>query len=204
LKATYISEQGRAAIVVSEQSQPIYIVFRGTDGDDGIVSDLSYNLVTYGPAGINVGIQGKVHYGFNDLLFGSSLLYKNLDAATLAAVKTYPFFQVKVVGHSLGGALSVLYGAYIATKVLPGKNIASMATGSPRVGNATFKQQVESMANFAIFRMVYKTGKYSKLSAWDTRYFVTYATEPSIQKSCIKIKVQLIVRTMFFSPLYNS
>ncbi|KAB5594470.1 Lipase [Ceratobasidium theobromae] len=82
----------------------------------------------------------KAHGGFLDA--------QNRGAAgKLAAVKkalaTYPGATVATVGHSLGGAISVLDAVYFKFQI-PGIKLKVVTYGQPRVGNPAFASYVDA------------------------------------------------------------
>ena len=131
-------------------------------------------------------LDGKVHEGFNLNLFGlpnknrksnmrsknifadgeyakgqyvtaERKLYLTLDEQIRSVVSQYGGdYQLTISGHSLGGALAILYGAHVAKNVLPDTNIAVLTIGTPRVGDRDFKRSVRSLANLANWRVVYR------------------------------------------------
>ena len=60
-----------------------------------------------------------------------------------------------VTGHSLGAALSVLFGIRLAHKY-PERDVQVINFGCPKVGNAAFAQLVNTKANLCVQRVAHK------------------------------------------------
>ena len=60
-----------------------------------------------------------------------------------------------VTGHSLGAALSVLFGIRLAHK-FPDRDVQVINFGCPKVGNWAFAQLVNSKANLCVHRVAHK------------------------------------------------
>ncbi|KAH8887421.1 lipase [Thozetella sp. PMI_491] len=82
----------------------------------------------------------KVHTGFANA-------WTEVESAVLAAVKSataaHPTFKVITTGHSLGGAVATLGGAYLRKA---GYSVDIYTFGSPRVGNDAFADFVTAQA----------------------------------------------------------
>lgn len=161
----------QVAVCVSESQQKIYVTFRGTDIMEfpDVLANLNILWDDYGPAtkvtGImnkhkndhvpTVDIPGKVQRGWNRKVFNPRL-YIPLSEKILQTKKDYPEYGVVIAGHSLGAALSILYGAYVAKHVLPDEAVEVMNLGAPRVGDETFYQSLQKIPNLTIWRLVFR------------------------------------------------
>jgi len=114
----------------------IYVVFRGTvrSSIQNWITDLDFNLIAY-PYCANC----EVHHGFyQSYLEFSDLLYTNL----IGLMRQYPDLPVKIVGHSLGGALATLFAANLSYYNIP---TTLVTFGSPRVGNGRWASWFQSL-----------------------------------------------------------
>lgn len=147
-------------ILAAPESQRLYVSFRGTDGEEAdIETDLNFNLVPYGDLSSTTVTfpPGEVHEGFNKNLFGgSNKLYLTLDDQVRSSLEQYSGYKLIVMGHSLGGALAILYGVHLAKNVLPDTNVLVQTIGTPRVGDAKFKSSARDQVNLANWRLVYR------------------------------------------------
>mmetsp|Transcript_30574 Transcript_30574/g.46311 ORF Transcript_30574/g.46311 Transcript_30574/m.46311 type:complete len:346 (-) Transcript_30574:113-1150(-) len=147
------------ALLMAAESKRIYLVFRGTELDFKDISTiLQTKRVRYGD-GSNANFDfpaGRVHKGFNKNLFGADKLYLTLDAVVKYAMSHYGNYELVIIGHSLGGALAILYGAHVAKNVMPDRNILVQSIGTPRVGDETFKNSLRNIPNLANWRVVYE------------------------------------------------
>ena len=104
----------------------------------------------------DVHIPGKVQRGWNRKVFNPRL-YIPLSEKIVQTKEQYPDYEVVIAGHSLGAALSILFGAYVAKYVLPDeKNVAVINLGAPRVGDETFFHSLNQIPNLTIWRMVFR------------------------------------------------
>ncbi|KAF9256524.1 lipase class 3 family protein [Marasmius fiardii PR-910] len=83
----------------------------------------------------------RIHLGFRDE-------HEKTATGILAAVKetlsNNTANQVTVIGHSMGGALALLDGAYFRLQLPSDTNIRVISYNSPRVGNTDFANFVDS------------------------------------------------------------
>ena len=146
-------------LLAAELSKRIYLSFRGTDGERAdFGTDIDLRLVEYGDqANATVTFsKGKVHRGFNGNLFGDDKLYLTLDESIRSTMAQFCGYQLVITGHSLGGALAILYGVHVAKTVLPDTNVLVQTIGTPRIGDKEFKASARGMENLANWRVVYK------------------------------------------------
>lgn len=151
----------------------IIIAFRGTqpfDADDWSTDiDLSF---------LSLGKMGNVHAGFLHALgFKSSptkrsteledqtqdlvrpLAYNTIRDSLKAQLLVHQNAKIIITGHSLGGALAVLFPAlleYNQETTLLNSMQAVFTFGQPRVGDETFAKYMESTAWLNYNRMVYR------------------------------------------------
>jgi len=69
-------------------------------------------------------------------------------------LKKYPATKLYVTGHSLGAALSVLFGIRLALKL--DHNVQVINFGCPKVGNAAFAKLVNTKKNLCVHRVAHK------------------------------------------------
>ncbi len=108
----------------------IVFAFRGTDrGGDWLVNvDMGHKDVR--------GIPGKVHQGFWD--DGLNPLLDEL----FAALQNRDYRRIWITGHSLGGAIAVLFQASLIFQ--KGRMVTGVYTfGQPRVGDAIFRDRLD-------------------------------------------------------------
>eukprot|EP00591_Stephanopyxis_turris_P012703 CAMPEP_0195512736 /NCGR_PEP_ID=MMETSP0794_2-20130614/4598_1 /TAXON_ID=515487 /ORGANISM="Stephanopyxis turris, Strain CCMP 815" /LENGTH=373 /DNA_ID=CAMNT_0040640593 /DNA_START=63 /DNA_END=1181 /DNA_ORIENTATION=- len=162
---TKVDTQG---MVVSDPvDKYVAVVFRGTQGPRDILTDASAVKTTFGPleqeddddedGGLDlddIPRGARVHRGFC-LSFFSDDLHDQIINTVEEVLKENPDYRVTITGHSLGGALSTLCGAYTAKK-FPDKLVSVINFGSPKVGNRKFKEWVDSIPNLPIWRYVYE------------------------------------------------
>lgn len=129
-------------IITNHILKCIIIIFRGSDS----ILDWIYNLCLFKKC-----LKDKiyVHYGFykqlelvkNELLRELNIIYKK-----------YEDYSLFITGHSLGGALGILFGYYISDII--NKYIRVISFGSPRIGNIHFKNSFESKKNIEHIRFI--------------------------------------------------
>ena len=70
----------------------------------------------------------------------------------MSLIQKYPDNEVIITGHSLGGALSVLFGYQISNE-LRKTAIKVISFASPRVGNYYFKKDFDNILNLTHYRV---------------------------------------------------
>lgn len=125
----------------------VFISIRGTDE----IKDWFNNLKKWKTPFIN---NTKVHCGFLDHL---NYVYDDI----INEIKKYK--KINIIGHSLGGAISVLLGSKLC--YLNNSISCNVVTyGSPRVGDKKFKELCNSqLTNFNCFRVYNKRDIVTKL-----------------------------------------
>lgn len=134
----------QVGITISETNKRICVIFRGSESR----ADWYYDLqVIKKDLGDNI----RVHQGFYNQLYKNN----NYDKITNVVVdllkqKQYYDYQVYITGHSLGAALSTLYGYQLSKNIHQEIVVASFA--SPRVGNAAFREDFDDRNNLTHYR----------------------------------------------------
>ncbi|KAF7729623.1 hypothetical protein EC973_003996 [Apophysomyces ossiformis] len=137
---TFVTETYGIAgyIIRSDAKKTIYLIFRGTNSINNVISDMKYALTDYTP------VKGaKVCSGFYDG-------YKETAATIVPTMQDqitkYPDYEIVTGGHSLGGAQSLLAALdlYQRDKRFNAKNMKVVTAGGPRVGNPEFAYYVDS------------------------------------------------------------
>jgi hypothetical protein len=135
----------QVGITLSEKNKRITIVFRGSES----MYDWYYDLKFFKTC-INQEKNVYVHRGFYEQLTKN----KNHDVITRkikALLETYPDYHIFVTGHSLGGALSTLYGYMLSNEIK--QNITVVSFASPRVGNYDWKKTFDAKSNLDHYRI---------------------------------------------------
>lgn len=109
----------------------------GTNNLDNLIADLLAPLSDCD----NSLVSGcKLHTGFQ---YAWEDVEDTTRAALKKAVAAYPTYKIVMTGHSLGGAVATIGGAYLRAS---GYSIDIYSYGSPRVGNAAFVNFVDEQA----------------------------------------------------------
>jgi len=146
-------------VAIVKSPSKLYVAFRGTDGsNEDLLLDLNANLKPLEFPN-DASVRGRVHDGFQESVFGEYGVYKVLDEALDSAIDLYPDYPIEFLGHSLGGAQSILYAAYVATELYPNKQFSTKSIGTPKIGDNDLKRWMEGIENLAIWRMVNRDGK---------------------------------------------
>ena len=138
-------EKGAIFATVEKVNKDTAIVaFRGTDG----LGDWFYNVSRWRTTFPGV-MKSKVHAGF--LVYMESVyddicrVLRDLNNNTLPSC-------IHVTGHSLGGAVSVLFGAQLARHQTD-ITVSVVTFGSPRIGNLAFKSWCATLHNLDVTRV---------------------------------------------------
>ena len=142
----------QVAVTVCEEQERISVIFRGSES----LIDWYYNFNFFKH---NLKDNIWVHSGFFNQLFSNNT-YQDLIREIEDLNKKFPNFSIYVSGHSLGGALSTLFGYLLSHEI--DKNITIFSFASPRVGNYNWKESFESKHNLIHYRI---TNDYDIVSA---------------------------------------
>lgn len=138
----------QVGITRSNSNKRICVVFCGTQSH----RDWYYNLMI---SKTRLGNNVHVHTGFHEHLHATGV-YELIAVKLESLMKQYPTYQVFLCGHSLGGALSTLFGyEFKSSPQCPcDQPITVVSFGSPRVGDYNFAQVFEATRNLHHFRVV--------------------------------------------------
>ena len=150
----FMQTSSSAEIAVASSNKTLYIGFGGSDENDDWWDNFEYDLVE--PDRKYGNFKGKIHEGWYEKFFLDEE-FEEIDFFIKEEILPVAFknkMTIVFTGHSQGGALATLYGAYMAD-YLPKKKMLISVAGSPRVGNAQFKADVNTrLTNLAIYRVV--------------------------------------------------
>lgn len=143
----------QVGVTLSEGKKRICIVFRGSESrsdwyyDFMIVKEgLTMDALTKSPL-VNV------HSGFLAQLMTNDV-YSSLVATVKSLLVDHPDYEICVTGHSLGGALSTLFGFMISHELDNKVTVTSFA--SPRVGDWEWKKAFDAKSNLYHYRVTNK------------------------------------------------
>ena len=135
----------QVAITISQKTKRISIVFRGSESK----SDWYYDLQFFK---INLHDDVYVHKGFwNQLHINNNYKKIKNKVDELLAIEENKDCEVIVTGHSLGAALSTLFG-YEYSREIPQK-VTVISFASPRVGNAGWRKAFDAQYNLIHYRI---------------------------------------------------
>lgn len=151
------TEEGSQVVIVTPKNKTkdyLVVAIRGTEEVEDVLTDLEAVHTELGPEGGGLPVKkyGEVHQGFNEAAFRHRF-YKNIENVVKMALKKHPKKKVYFTGHSLGGALSTIMGAYMATRMKK-RDITVINFGSPRPGDEMFHNWVSTVPNLAVWRFV--------------------------------------------------
>ncbi|KAH6671205.1 lipase [Halenospora varia] len=135
----YDQSEASGFVGVDTTNKLIVASFAGSDNIDNYIADL---LVPMDTCSGNLVSGCKLHTGFQ-------YAYQDIEDTLLPAVasarSTYPSYTVITTGHSLGGAVATIAGAYLRASGIP---VDIYSYGSPRVGNTAFVNSVTHTDDF--------------------------------------------------------
>uniref|UniRef100_A0A7S2IAN3 Fungal lipase-type domain-containing protein n=1 Tax=Helicotheca tamesis TaxID=374047 RepID=A0A7S2IAN3_9STRA len=167
------------AIIVNHNLKRLAVVFRGTSniGDwsrDVLVMQKKYDNPVKSQTDVP---KIKIHSGFAEAILKDGKIDKIVDEVN-GYMKDLKGYRLFVTGHSLGGALSTLFGFYAAANddlmehVYGPVSLFSVA--SPRVGNAKFLEahkHLEHMGRLRHARVHNESDKVSRVPYLGTGYY---------------------------------
>lgn len=133
----------QVGITICETEKRICVVFRGSESQ----TDWYYDLLIMKHK-LNENI--RVHSGFYKQLTQNNV-YDKLVSEVNKLIGKYPTFAIYITGHSLGGALSTLFGYMLSTEI--NHQIMVVSFASPRVGNYEWKEAFEAKTNLTHYRI---------------------------------------------------
>jgi hypothetical protein len=164
----------QVGVAISEGKKRITVVFRGSES----LSDWYYDLMVFKH---KLKDDVYVHSGFYQQLT-SNHVYAELVKSVKVILEEHPDYDIYVTGHSLGGALSTLFGYMLANEIENNVKVASFA--SPRVGNYAWKKAFEETPNLTHYRI---TNKRDIVTAFP--FYKYYHVGINIQLSDEKYKI---------------
>ena len=133
----------QVGVTISETHKRISVVFRGSESK----YDWYYDLSLFK---INLHDDVWVHGGFYKQLHNEDM-YEKLKKDVVDLLAENPDYQVYVTGHSLGAALSTLFGYELSKEIQ--NNIVVISFASPRVGNPAFRTKFDQQKNLTHYRI---------------------------------------------------
>lgn len=127
------------------EDKNLTIAFRGTESTKDAMYDLMVKKVK-----LDCGCE--VHRGFYHQLFDSSIFVEFFNKVIEISEK---YETINVTGHSLGGALSILFGYHLSKNTTKKINVISFA--APRVGNWKFYRNFNNKENLKHLRVFVST-----------------------------------------------
>lgn len=134
----------QVAVTLSEVNKRICVVFRGSESS----SDWYYDLMI---TKHNLHDDVWVHKGFFQQLTKNGTYDKLLESIKKLA-DINPTYKIYVTGHSLGAALSTLFG-YMLSREISDKEVIVVSFASPRVGDGNWKNAFDSRSNLVHYRV---------------------------------------------------
>ena len=135
----------QVAITISEKNKRISIVFRGSESK----SDWYYDLQIFKR---KLHDDVYVHKGFwNQLHINNNYEKIKTKVDELLSQEENKDFEIFVTGHSLGAALSTLFG-YEYSREIPQK-VTVVSFASPRVGNGSWRNAFDAQENLTHYRV---------------------------------------------------
>jgi hypothetical protein len=125
-------------VLITRSGADVIIAFRGTADLRNWLTDLDCELIRVGSC--------RVHRGFYEAM-------KSVESDLMAKLSEARGARLWVTGHSLGGALAMLWALWA---VQSGYEIAGVYTfGQPRVGDAAFGQLYDSILKTRTWRSIH-------------------------------------------------
>lgn len=137
----------QVGITISETNKRITVVFRGSESK----SDWYYDLMILKTKILeDVYRNCSVHSGFYKQLHETDV-YEQILETLKKLLEEYPDYVIYVTGHSLGAALSTLFGFELSHEI--DKQITVVSFASPRVGNNVFRNVFDKKSNLIHYRV---------------------------------------------------
>ena len=134
----------QVGITISEINKRITVVFRGSESKYDWYYDLSIMKR-------KLWDDVYVHSGFYNQLHTNGV-YEDLVQTIENLMIENPEYHVYITGHSLGAALSTLFG-YELAHAFNDKKVVIVSFASPRVGNGAFRKTYDEKENLVHYRI---------------------------------------------------
>ena len=135
----------QVAITISEKTKRISIVFRGSESKADWYYDLQFfKRQLHDDVYVHKGFWNQLHINEN-----YEKIKKILDE--LLAIEENKDFEIIITGHSLGAALSTLFG-YEYSREIPQK-VTVVSFASPRVGDEGWRKAFDAQENLTHYRI---------------------------------------------------
>ena len=134
----------QVGITKSDTNKRITVIFRGSESRTDWLYDFMIKKIK-----INKNI--CVHSGFFHQLHNEDS-FNIINNKLISLIHEYNDYDLYISGHSLGGALSTLYG-FEFSQLVPDKIVNVLSFASPRVGDETFKNECMKQKNLNILRV---------------------------------------------------
>jgi predicted lipase len=135
----------QVAITISEKTKRISIVFRGSESKSDWYYDLQFfKRQLHDDVYVHKGFWNQLHINEN-----YEKIKKILDE--LLAIEENKDFEIIITGHSLGAALSTLFG-YEYSREIPQK-VTVVSFASPRVGDEGWRKAFDAQENLTHYRI---------------------------------------------------
>jgi triacylglycerol lipase len=166
-RAAQSHQQEQGFVLLSEESGDLVVAIRGTQTDQEWAMNRDAELVPHASCKA-----GQVHSGFLNLAKSVKItvVEPNPNSFRKFGFRTFDFLngikylkeknqglvrQVRIMGHSLGGALSILLGYQgVAEGVLNPETTSITTFGSPRVGDKAFAKCFDDQYWRSVIRVV--------------------------------------------------
>jgi len=133
----------QVGITINDKERRICVVFRGSES----LYDWYYDI-NIGKHKLNNNIM--VHRGFYKQLHDTNVYNDILQEIKFLLDKNHDY-DIFITGHSLGAALSTLFGYLLSHEII--NNVIVVSFASPRVGNAEWKKSFENKSNLQHYRV---------------------------------------------------
>lgn len=133
----------QVGITISETHKRITVVFRGSESKYDWYYDLSFLKR-------KLHDDVYVHSGFYKQLHNENV-YDEILKEVQDLLEKHPDYNVFVTGHSLGAALSTLFGYELSKEI--DKHVTIVSFASPRIGNHEFRKAFDKQDNLTHYRI---------------------------------------------------
>ena len=147
---TFISDEEtdiQVGVTTSEINKRISVIFRGSESK----ADWYYDLMIFKTKILDNKYENvQVHSGFHTQLHKNNVYEKLINVVKKLKTK-HPDYNIYITGHSLGAALSTLFGFELANEIDNKVTVVSFA--SPRIGNPEFRTAFDKKDNLEHYRV---------------------------------------------------
>lgn len=143
----YKNSKGLKSILcIDHKDNQLILAIKGSDQINDILNDIKTLKIR-----LFENDDSSIHSGFSEI-FVDNLINELILKDILEILKNYENYKLYITGHSLGGALSILFSYYLSKNI--NQDINVITYGSPKIGDFKFYENFNKVKNIKLTRII--------------------------------------------------